>query len=73
MSEELRKGDKRKARRKGKIYPTECRVPENRRRDKKTFLNKQRKEVEENKRLGKTRDLLIKLETSRENFMQGWA
>ena len=36
------------------------------RRDKKAFLSDQCKEIEENNRMGKTRDLLRKLEISRE-------
>ena len=43
------------------------------RRDKKTFLSDQCKEVEENNRIGKTRDLFKKLEIPREHFMQRWA
>ena len=43
------------------------------RRDKKAFLRDQCKETEENKRMGKTRDLLKKLEIPRELFMQRWA
>ena len=46
--------------RKGKIYPTECRVSENTRGDKKAFLNEQCKETEENNRMGKIRDLFKK-------------
>ena len=44
-------------RRKRKLYPFECRVPKNTRRDKKAFLSDQCKEIEENNRMGKTRDL----------------
>ena len=40
------------------------------RRDKKAFLSDQCKEIEENNRMGKTRDLLKKLEIPREHFMQ---
>ena len=40
------------------------------RRDKKAFLSDQYKEIEENKRMGKTRDLFKKLEIPREHFMQ---
>ena len=40
------------------------------RRDKKAFFRDQCKEIEENSRMGKTRDLLRKLEISREHFMQ---
>ena len=40
------------------------------RRDKKAFLGNQCKEIEENNRMGKTRDLFKKI---REHFMQRWA
>ena len=40
------------------------------RRDKKTFLSDQCKEIEENNRMGKTRDLFRKLGTPRKHFMQ---
>ena len=40
------------------------------RRDKKAFLSDHCKEIEENNRMGKTRDLLKKLEIPREHFMQ---
>ena len=43
------------------------------RRDKKAFLSKQCKEIEENNRMGKTRDIFKKLEIPREHFMQRWA
>ena len=43
-------------RRRGMIYPTECSIPEIARRDKKAFLSEQSKEIEENNRMGKTRD-----------------
>ena len=39
------------------------------RRDKKAFFNEQCKEVEENNRMGKTRDLSRTLEVSKEHFM----
>ena len=42
-------------------------------RDKKAFLSDQCKDIEENNRMGKTRDLSRKLEISREYFMQRWA
>ena len=43
------------------------------RRDKKAFLSDQCKEIEENNRMGKTRDLFSrKLEIPREYFMQRW-
>ena len=43
-------------------------------RDKKAFLSDQCKEIEENNRIGKTRDLFKKIiEISRDHFMQRWA
>ena len=43
------------------------------RRDKKAFLSDQFKEIEDNNRMGKTRDLSRKFEIPREHFMQRWA
>ena len=44
------------------------------RRDKKAFLNEKCKEIEEDNRMGKTRDLFKKKsEIPREHFMQRWA
>ena len=43
------------------------------RRDKKAFLSNQCKEIEKNNRIGKTKDLLRKLEIPREHFIQRWA
>ena len=43
------------------------------RRDKKAFLSNQCKEIEENSRMGKTRDLFKKIRDTREHFMQRWA
>ena len=40
------------------------------RRDKKAFLSDQCKEVEENNRMGKTRDLFKKISELRDHFMQ---
>ena len=42
------------------------------RREKKAFLSDQCKEIEENNRIGKTRDLLKKIRDTREYFVQGW-
>ena len=55
------------------IYPFECRVPKKSRREKKAFLSDQCKEIEENNRMGKTRDLFKKIRLPREHFMQRWA
>ena len=40
------------------------------RRDKKAFLSDQYKEIEENNRIGKTRDFFKKMERSRKHFKQ---
>ena len=50
-----------KQRRKGKIYPFECRVPKNSKGDKKAFLGDQGKETEENNRMEISRDLFKKV------------
>ena len=42
-------------------------------RDKKAFLSDQHKEIEENNRMGKTRDLFKKTRDIRGTFMQIWA
>ena len=42
------------------------------RRNKKAFLSDQCKEIEQNNRMGKTRDLVKKTEIPREHFMQRW-
>ena len=39
----------------------------------KAFLSDQCKEIEENNRMGKTRELFRKSEIPREHFMQRWA
>ena len=62
-----------KQRRKGKIYPFECRVPKIARRDKKAFLSDQGKEIEENNRIGKTRDLFKKIRDTKGTFHARWA
>ena len=51
-------------------FPLECNVPKNSKKRKKAFLSDQCKEIEENKRMGKIRDLFQKLEIPREHCMQ---
>ena len=51
--------------RKGKIYPFECRLPKN---SKKAFLSDQCKEIEENNRMRKTRDLFKKIRDTKGRF-----
>ena len=55
-------------RRKGKINPSGCRVPKNTKRDKKTFLSDQCKEIEENNRMGKARDRFKKIRDTKGIF-----
>ena len=43
------------------------------RRDKKAFLSEQCKEIEENNRIGKNRNLFKKTEYIKEHFIQAWA
>ena len=43
------------------------------RRDKKAFLSDQCKEIEENNRTGKIRDLFKKIRDTRGHFLQRWA
>ena len=57
-----------KARRKGKIYPSECRIPENIKRHKKALLSEQCKEIEETNRMGNTRDLFKKIRNTKGTF-----
>ena len=42
------------------------------RREKKAFITNHCKEIEENNRIGKMRDVFKKLEIPREHFMQIW-
>ena len=53
---------------KKKIYLSECSITKNTRRDKKAFLNDQCKEIEENSRMGKTRNLFKKIRDTKGTF-----
>ena len=58
-----------KQRRKGKIKASECRVPKNsKKRFKKAFFSDQCKEIKENNRMGKTRDLFKKIRATKGTF-----
>ena len=59
---------RKKQRRKGKIYPFECRVQRIGRRNKKAFLRDQCKEIKENNRMGKTRDLFKEIRDTKGTF-----
>ena len=57
-----------KQRRKGKIYPLNVEFQRTARRDKKAFLSNQYKEIEENNRMVKTRDLFKKIRDTKGTF-----
>ena len=57
-----------KQRRKGKIKASNAKFQRIARRDKKAFLRDQCKEIEENNRLGKTRDLFKKIRDTKRTF-----
>ena len=58
-----------KSKGKGKIYPSECRVPKNSKETRKSSsVSDQCKEIEENNRMGKTRDLLKKIKRYQGNI-----
>ena len=61
------------AKKKRKDTPFECSFQRIGRRDKKAFLNDQCKEIEENNRMGKTRDLFKKIRDTKGTFMLRWA
>ena len=68
LTNSCEKTGSKKQRRKGKIFPFECRVTKNTRRDKKAFFSDQCKEIEENNRMGKTRDLFKKIRDTKGTF-----
>ena len=55
-------------RREGKIYPLNAEFQRIARRDKKAFLSDQRKEIEKNNLMGKTRDLFKKIRDTKGIF-----
>ena len=57
-----------KQQRKGKIYPFDAEFQRIARRDKKVFLSDQCKEIEENNKMGKTRDLFKKIRDTKGTF-----
>ena len=64
----MRKEEKLKARRKGKIYLFEWRVPKNSRERLESLLSDQCKEIEGKSRMGKTRDLFKKIIDTKGTF-----
>ena len=67
--EGLQIAEKRKGKGKQEIRTLfECKVPRIARRNKKAFLSNQCKEIEENDRVGKTRDLFMKIGDTKGTF-----
>ena len=62
-----------KQRRKGKIRHLNAELQRIARRDKKAFFSDQCKEIEENNRMGKTRDLFKKIRDTKGTFHERWA
>ena len=54
--------------RKGKIYPLECKIPKNSKRDKTALFSDQWKEIEDNNRMGKIWDLFKKIRNTKGIF-----
>ena len=77
FSEEVYKQLREEEKQKGKREKERCTqlvtVPETNRESSESLLNELCKEVKENDRMGKARDLFKKSKAIREHFMQGWA
>ena len=73
LTKSCEKKRREKQRRKGKIQAFDAEFQRIARRDKKAFHSDQCKEIEENNRMGKTRDLFKKSREPREHFLQRWA
>ena len=64
----LRNGYEKKRSERQRRKPTECRVPKNSKESNKAFLSDQCKEIEENNRMGKTRDLFKEIRDAKGIF-----
>ena len=70
----MKKKEKQKAKGENKRYThLNAELQKIARRYKKAFLGDQCKEIEENNRMGKSRDLFKKMRDTKGNFMQIWA
>ena len=67
----MERREAKKQRRKGKIYPFECKVPKNSK-DREAFLSDQCKEIDENNRMGKTSDLFKTIGDIKGIFHERW-
>ena len=68
LTKSLGKKRSKRQRRKGKIYHLNAEFQRIARRDKKTFLTDQHEEIEENNRMGNTRDLFKKIRDTKGIF-----
>ena len=69
LTNSLEKKRSKRQRRKGKIYPFEYKIPKNiKKRQKRVFLHDKCKELEENNRMGETRDLFKKIKDTQGIF-----
>ena len=68
LTNSCEKKKSKKQRRKGKYIPLNTEFQRIARRDKKAFLSDQCKELEENNRMGKTRDLFKKIRDTKHTF-----
>ena len=59
-------------RKRGNILQLNAKFPRIARRDKKAFVREQSKEIEENNRMGKTRDLFKKIRDTMGTFNAKW-
>ena len=73
MAERKKKNRIEMHRRKGRYTHMNSEIQRIARRGKNTFLSEQCKEIEENNRMGKIKDLFKKIRDRREHFMQRWA
>ena len=69
----VKRREAKKQRRKGKIFPSEFRVPKSskerfKKKKKKGFLSNQCREIEENNTMGKTKDLFKKIRDTKGTF-----
>ena len=73
LTKSLGKKRSKRQRRKGKIYHLNAEFQRIARRDKKTFLTDQHEEIEENNRMGNTRDFFKKISDNKGIFHAKWA
>ena len=68
LTKSLEKKGRKKQRRKENLCPTESRAPKNSKERQENLLSDQCKEIEENNRMGKTRELFKKIRDTKGTF-----